>query len=162
MRLPSLTILTAFAALVAGGAPLGAQAYSRLTGTWVMDSTNGPDDHGLPKSETLTFTPAAHGFDLTATEDDGQGPQTSKFSCVSTPSPSGSAGAESATECRLQPMRDSVRYMVDVRQNGKVVATERGRLVVSADGKQLRDQYDATEGTGAATHHRHIYNKQRG
>ena len=50
-------------------------------------------------------------------------------------------------------------YAIDVTKGGQIVATERGRLVVSGGGKTLRDEYDATSGAGAATHHRHIYTK---
>jgi hypothetical protein len=32
--------------------------------------------------------------------------------------------------------------------------------VVGADGRTMRDQYNATEGTKPATRHRHIYAKQ--
>ena len=51
-------------AVVATAGPLSAQttAPAKLMGSWVMDTTNGSDDHGLPKSESLVFSPQPNGF----------------------------------------------------------------------------------------------------
>jgi hypothetical protein len=130
----------------------------KLMGTWVMDSTNGPGDRGLPKSETLVFVPQGNGFRLTATTDQGHGPSTSTFDCT----PSGATTALTETEvmlCTIHVMADSVLYTLDVLQNGQTLSAERGRLVVSPSGRALRDQYDATTGSHAPIHHRHIYEK---
>jgi hypothetical protein len=157
MRCVVLLLSSSVVVAISPARALAQTDYSRLKGTWVMDTTNGPDDHGLPKSETLVFAPTANGFRLTSTEDDGQGPQTSNFDCTA-------AGAQttsgsSTVQCTVHPMRDSVGYAVDVRQNGKVVATERGRLIVASSGRTMRDEYDASDGGKPATHHRHIYSK---
>jgi len=134
-------------------------AYQKLVGTWVMDSTNGTDDHGLPKSEKLVISTTATGIQIVATEDAGQGPGTSTIDCKSKPiaAPSGTG---SSTQCSVRVVGDSVLYALDIRNNGTVVAGERGRLVVRSDGHTMRDQYNATEDTKPATHHRHIYSKQ--
>ena len=135
--------------------------YGKLIGTWVMDSTNGPDDNGLPKSEILVFARAAAGLRITATEDDGQGAGTSAFDCATGRGQTTSASGTS-TQCTLRPMGDSVLYALDIRHGDSTIATERGRLVVLAAGHVLRDQYDATEGSRPATHHRHIYSRAKG
>src|SRR5215469_10584674 len=132
-------------ALFASAGRLGAQASppAKLMGKWVMDTTNGSDDHGLPKSETLVFSPQANGFHLIATTDDGQGPGTSTFDCA----PGGASTTLSPTQvllCTIHLMPDSVLYTVDVLTNGQTVSTERGRLVLAPSGQMLRDQYDAT------------------
>ncbi len=135
-------------------------APAKLMGKWVMDTTNGSDDHGLPKSETLVFSPQTGGFHLVATEDNGQGPGASTFDCA----PGGASTTLSPTEvalCTIHLTADSVLYTVDVLNNGQTVSTERGRLVVSPSGQMLRDQYDATAGSAKATHHRHVYAKQQ-
>jgi hypothetical protein len=132
---------------------------AKLMGKWVMDTTNGSDDHGLPKSETLVFSTQANGFHLIATTDDGQGPGTSAFDCA----PGGAPTTLSPTQvllCTIHLTADSVLYMVDVLNNGQTVSTERGRLVVSSSGRSLRDQFDATAGSAKATHHRHVYERQ--
>ena len=152
-------IVLAFAA-TAGALLAQTSGQAKLMGTWVMDTTNGSDDHGLPKSETLVFSPQANGFHLVSTEDDGQGPGTSNFDCA----PGGASTTLSPTQvllCTIHLMPDSVLYTVDVLDSGKTVSTERGRLVLSASGQMLRDQYDATTGAKKATHHRHIYVKQQ-
>jgi len=158
-------LLLAFAAPLAGvssqtlaatKAPTAPSA--KLMGKWVMDTTNGADDHGLPKTETLVFAPLNNGFHLTATADDGQGPATSTFDCA----PGGASttlGANQVMLCTIHLTGDSLLYTVDVLNNGETVSTERGRLVLSASGQTLRDQYDATSGSAKATHHRHVYAK---
>jgi hypothetical protein len=154
-------------AIIAGQLPAQSNARAKaqsgppakLMGKWVMDSTNGPGDHGLPKSETLVFSPEPNAFHLMVTEDDGQGPSTSNLEC----SPGGATTALSETEvmlCTIHVTADSVLYSLDALKNGQTVSTERGRLVVSPSGRVLRDQYDATTGSAAPTHHRHIYEKQ--
>jgi hypothetical protein len=151
--------ITLTAVATAGHLSAQASAPAKLMGKWVMDTTNGSDDHGLPKSETLVFSPQTGGFHLVATEDDGQGPGTSTFDCA----PSGASTTLSPTQvalCTIHVTGDSVLYTVDVLNNGQTVATERGRLVVSPSGQMLRDQYDATAGSAKATHHRHMYVKQ--
>jgi len=165
MRHHSAIALSSGLLLVLGAHAVAAQAnaYRRIAGTWVMDSTNGPDDHGLPKSETLVFATTPQGVRITATEDDGKGPATSSFNCASVNGSAASAkGNASSTTCTVRATADSVAYALDVRNKGALVATERGRLVVSADGESLRDEYDATDGPKPATHHRHIYNKSAG
>jgi hypothetical protein len=148
-------------AVVATAGPLSAQtsAPAKLMGSWVMDTTNGSDDHGLPKSESLVFSLQPNGFHLVATEDDGKGPGTSTFDCA----PGGASTTLSPTQvmlCTIHLTADSVLYTLDVLNNGQTVSTERGRLVVSQSGQMLRDQYDATSGSARATHHRHVYVKQ--
>jgi hypothetical protein len=154
-------VVTGMLALAVHGQRLSAQppVYARLSGTWVMDSTNGPDDHGLPKSETLVFSTAGPALQIAATEDDGKGPDKSAFSCTPKGSTADLGGGLSA-RCTVHPFADSTLYAVDVLQGGKVVSGERGRLVPLAGGKRLRDEYDASSGTAPATHHRHIYTKQ--
>ncbi len=150
---------------LAGALPLAAHrlpaqaVYAKLSGTWVMDSTNGPDDHGLPKSETLEFSMSGPALRIAATEDDGKGPHKSAFSCTTRGSTADLGGGLSA-RCTVHPFADSTLYAVDVIQGGKVVSGERGRIVPLPGGKRLRDEYDATSGTAPATHHRHIYTKQ--
>jgi hypothetical protein len=161
MHLASLVIRgTTMAALSALLSQLGAQSNPppKLMGTWVMDSTNGPGDRGLPKSETLVFVAEANGFRLTATTDEEQGPSTSTFDCTT----AGATTTLSATQvmlCTIRMTADSVLYTADVLEKGHSVAAERGRLVVSPSGRMLRDQYDATTGPHAPVHHRHIYQK---
>jgi len=148
-------------ALMVMANPLSAQSAPppKLMGTWVMDTTNGPDDHGLPKSETLVFAPAPNGFRLTATTDDGQGPGTSTFTCA-TGGATTDAGGGQSLHCTLRITADSVLYALDLLKGGKTIPTERGRLIVAASGTMLRDQFDALSESGAPTHHRHIYAKQ--
>lgn len=148
-------------ALASGRLTAQSSVYAKLVGTWVMDSTNGVDDHGLPKSETLVFSRVGTSLRIAATTDDGSGPGSSAFSCV-TAAGGGTtdAGNGVLTHCMPHPYADSVVYAIDVTKGGQIVATEHGRLVVSGGGKTLRDEYDATSGTGAATHHRHVYSKQ--
>jgi hypothetical protein len=148
-------------AIVAIAGPVSAQPSppTKLMGKWVMDTTNGADDHGLPKSERLEFSPQPGGFHLIATTDDGQGPGTSTFDCA----PGGASTTLSPTQvmlCTIHLTADSVLYTVDVLDNGQTVSTERGRLVISPSGETLRDQYDAASGSKKATHHRHVYVKQ--
>ena len=164
MPLGSLVIRgTAMAALAALPSQLGAQSSPppKLMGTWVMDSTNGPGDRGLPKSETLVFMAEANGFRLTATTDEGQGPSTSTFDCTT----GGATTTLSATQvmlCTIHMTADSVLYTVDVLEKGHTVSAERGRLIVSPSGRMLRDQYDASTGSHAPAHHRHIYREALG
>jgi hypothetical protein len=157
----AIMAMTGTLALAVSGSPVTAQqgAYAKLAGTWVMDSTTGPDDHGLPKSETLVFSTEGPALRIAATEDNGKGPGTSTFDCTAKAA-TGTAGPGVTTRCTVHPYADSVVYAVDVLKDGKVVAGERGRLVVSPSGTTLRDQYDATSGAGPATHHRHHYVKQ--
>jgi hypothetical protein len=146
---------------IAGGRVAAqSDAYAKLVGTWVMDSTNGPDDKGLPKSETLKFSRVGKALRIAATTDEGTGASSSAFDCL-TAAGGGTAdvGNGVLTHCLPHPYADSVVYAIDVTKGGQIVATERGRLVVSGGGKTLRDEYDATSGAGAATHHRHIYTK---
>jgi hypothetical protein len=138
----------------------GAQSSppAKLMGTWVMDTTNGPGDKGLPKSETLVFAPETNGFRLTATTDEGKGPSTSMFDCTT----AGATTTLSETQvmlCTIHVTADSVLYTLDVLDKGQTVSAERGRLVISQSGRALRDQYDATAGSHAPVHHRHIYEK---
>jgi hypothetical protein len=160
-RLTIMTVAGTLALAVAGGR-LNAQpgVYARLAGTWVMDSANGPDDHGLPKSETLVFSTVGPALRIAATTDDGKGPEKSAFDCTAKGG-TADAGAGTSTRCSAHPYADSVVYAVDVLQGGKAAAGEHGRLVVLAGGKTLRDEYDATSGTGPSTHHRHLYTKQQ-
>ena len=148
--------------LAVSGGRLAAQpgVYGTLAGTWVMDSATGPDDHGLPKSETLVFSPLGPALRIVATTDAGKGPEKSAFACT-TNGAVAPAGGDASRRCTAHPYADSVVYAVDVLQRGKVLAGERGRLVVSAGGNMLRDEYDATSGTGPSTHHRHLYTKQQ-
>ena len=154
--------LRGFAALVlVVGGPLSAQSapLAKLMGTWVMDTTNGPDDHGLPKSETLVFAPTANGFRLTATTDDGQGPGTSTFACT-TDGATTDVGGGRSMHCAVRLMSDSVLYALDAVKDGKTTPVERGRLIAAPSGHVLRDQYDALSEPNGPTHHRHIYAKQ--
>jgi hypothetical protein len=151
------TALAAFWTLL--GQP-GAQSNPppKLMGTWVMDSTNGPGDRGLPKSETLVFAAETSGFRLTATTDEGKGPSTSTFDCTT----SGATTALNESQvmlCTIHVTGDSVLYTLDVLEKGQSVSAERGRLVIAPSGRTLRDQYDATTGSHAPVHHRHIYEK---
>jgi len=157
----AIMVVAGLLALALPGQRLAAQppAYARLSGTWVMDSTNGPDDHGLPKSEALVFSTAGPALQIAATEDDGKGPDKSAFSCTPKGSTADLGGGVSA-RCTVRAFADSTLYAVDVLQGGKVVSGERGRLVPLPGGKRLRDEYDATSSTAPATHHRHIYTKQ--
>jgi hypothetical protein len=137
--------------------------YGRVVGTWVMDSTNGPDDHGLPKSEKLVITTTTRaiqsGIQIVVTEDDGRGPSTSTLDCRSARAPAPSTSG-SATQCTVSTAGDSLMYQVMSFSNGDLVAAEQGRLVVLSGGRWMRDEYDAVEGGGKpATHHRHIYRK---
>lgn len=150
---------------LAGALPLTAQrlpaqaVFAKLAGTWVMDSTNGPDDHGLPKNETLVFSSAGSVLRIAATTDDGKGPDKSAFSCTTKGAMADLGGGFSA-RCTVHPFADSTLYAVDVLQGGKVVSGERGRIVPLSGGKRLRDEFDATDGDAPPTHHRHIYTKQ--
>jgi hypothetical protein len=157
----AILVIGGILALAVPGQQLTAQpaVYAKLSGTWVMDSTNGPDDHGLPKSETLEFSTAGPALRIAATEDDGKGPGKSTFDCTAKGA-TGDMGAGMTSRCTVHAYADSVVYAVDILKAGKVVAGERGRLVVYGGGTSLRDQYDATDGAGPATHHRHHYIKQ--
>jgi hypothetical protein len=159
-RLAIMVVAGTLVVAVSGG-PLAAQpgVYATLAGTWVMDSATGPDDHGLPKSETLVFSAVGPALRIAATTDDGKGPGTSAFECTAKGAMA-DAGGGASTRCTAHPYADSVVYAVDVLRGGKVVAEERGRLVVSAGGQALRDEYDATSGTAPPTHHRHRYTRQ--
>jgi hypothetical protein len=155
----SLTlVLAALVSVVAGASHLTAQSnpYAKLIGTWVMDSTNGADDKGLPKTEQLVFTRAGAGIRITATSDQGKGPSTSGFNCLA-----GGAmtdlGKSQSMRCTIQTTPDSVMYALDLVDGAKTSPVERGRLVVLPSGL-LRDQYDAVSST-PPTHHRHIYHK---
>ena len=150
----AIMVVAGTLALAVSSRRLAAQpgVYAKLAGTWVMDSTNGPDDHGLPKSETLVFSNAGQALQIAATTDDGKGPGKSAFECT-TKGAAADAGGGASTHCTVHPYADSVVYAIDILQGGKVVAGERGRLVVSGAGKSLRDEYDATSGTGPSTHH---------
>lgn len=152
--LPGIAIV----ALAAAGNPLHAQAttLAKLMGRWSMDTTNGADDRGLPKSETLVFAPLPTGFRITATTDDGHGPATSTFDCA----PSGGTTPLGPTDvmlCTIRVVGDSVLYTLDDLKNAQSVSTERGRLVVSSSTHTLRDEYDATVGSHKPTRHRHVY-----
>jgi len=160
-RVLPLFIVGMLSLAIAGRRVAAQSVYSKLAGTWVMDSTNGPDDKGLPKSETLAFSRVGKSLRISATTDEGTGAGTSAFDCV-TDAGGGTtdAGNGVLTHCVPHAYADSVVYAVDVTKAGQIVATERGRLVLSAGGTTLRDEYDATSGGGAATHHRHIYTKK--
>jgi hypothetical protein len=153
--------LALFIALDAVGGCAAAQPdqYTKLIGTWVMDTTNGPDDNGLPKSEKLVLSRKAAGLRITASEDDGQGASTSAFNCQG--SPAGGItdlGKGQSMKCTVHPIADSVMYALDVINGTKKASpVERGWLVVQSNGL-LRDEYDAFGGS-ASTHHRHIYHK---
>jgi len=143
----------------AGRAAAQSNPYAKLIGKWVMDTTNGPDDKGLPKSETLVFSRISGGIRITATEDDGQGPSTSGFNCLAPPSGGlNDQGKGQSIRCTVRPTADSVMYALDAIDSAKkTTPIERGRLVVQSNGL-LRDQYDAMTDT-PPTHHRHIYRK---
>ena len=160
---PALVLVSAGAG---GSSPAQSNPYSKLIGTWVMDSTNGVDDKGLPKSEKLVFSRAGSALRITATEDDGAGPSTSTFNCPAAPAADTTRmGPSMDAVCTIRPTADSVMYSIDmidksksdVVQHWKAIPTERGRLVVQSNGL-LRDQYDAMTDT-PPTHHRHIYHK---
>jgi len=98
---------------------------------------------------------------ISATTDEGTGAGTSAFDCTTT-SGGGTTelGGGVSTHCTPRAYADSVVYAVEVLKGGQVVATEHGRLVISGKGTTLRDEYDATSGGSAPTHHRHVYTKQ--
>jgi len=167
MRRLNVVVVCGVALLGVTAVRLSAQTgdYRRVVGTWVMDSTNGPDDHGLPKSEKLVITTTTRGIQtgiqILVTEDDGSGPSTSTLDCRSAlaPAPAPSASG-SAVQCAVSTAGDSVMYAVKSFQNGDLVAAEQGRLVVLSGGRWMRDEYDAVEAGGRpATHHRHVYRK---
>jgi hypothetical protein len=155
--------------------------YAKLIGTWAVDSMNGVDDNGLPKTQTIAFSRSGSVLHVTLTTDDGNGPTTLVVDC--------SAAAVGATRdlcsgqsarCTLHPSADSIMYTLVVRKSGEIIASERGRLVVSQSGTRLRDDYDATRaklvlspsgatllgdydttgGSGQLGHHRHVYSKK--
>ena len=103
--------------LAVSGGRLAAQpgVYAKLAGTWVMDSTNGPDDHGLPKSETLVFSSVGPALRIGATTDDGKGPEKSAFDCTAKGAMA-DAGGGASTRCTANPHADSVVYAVDILQ----------------------------------------------
>jgi hypothetical protein len=143
--------------LVVAADRLSAQtAPAQLMGKWVMDTTNGADDQGLPKSETLVFSRTASGFRITSTTDEGQGASTSGFDCAPAGATTDLGGGQSM-RCTIQITGDSVGYALDLLKGGKTIPTERGRLVVASTGHSLRDQYDALQAPKPPTHHRHIY-----
>jgi hypothetical protein len=155
----SLTLAFALVSVAAVGSRLTAQSdpYAKLIGTWVMDSTNGADDHGLPKSEQLVFSRSGAALRISATTYAGQGPSTSGFNCL--PAPGASNGMEGQLmRCTIRATPDSVVYALDAVDGAKTSPVERGRLVVLPSGL-LRDQYDGVSST-PPTHHRHIYHKQ--
>jgi hypothetical protein len=137
-------------------------AYAKLVGTWVMDSTTGTGDHGLPKSETLVLARMGPSLHIAPTTDWGSGPVSTSFGCATTGVGGvNDLGGGTSSHCTTHASADSIVYALDVSKGGKLVSTERGRLVVSAGGKTLRDEYDATDSAGTAvTHHRHILTKQ--
>jgi len=132
-------------------------------GTWVMDTTNGPDDHGLPKSETLSFAPAATGFRLSVVEDDGKGPSNSAFDCSTADSGAATAmGSGASMRCSVRTTPDSTFYALDMVAGGKIQPVERGRLVVIGEGR-MRDEYDSMDPAGKPNgHHRHMYGRAAG
>jgi hypothetical protein len=136
-------------------------ATTKLVGTWVMDSTKGPGDNGLPKSETLVFSRSGSALRITATTDQGKGPSTGSFDCQPA---SGAAmpatNAGPSTRCTIRVTPDSVIYAIDAVKDGKATPVERGRLVVSAAGPTLRDEYQSNGATDQANHHRHWYSKK--
>lgn len=154
----SLTLVLAFVSVAAAGSRLTAQSdpYAKLIGTWVMDSTNGADDRGLPKSEQLVFSRVGTGLRISATSDVGKGPSTSGFNC-SAGGTTADLGEGRSMRCTIHASPDSVMYALDMIANGKTSPVERGRLVVLPSGL-LRDQYDGVSST-PPTHHRHIYHK---
>jgi hypothetical protein len=157
----SMMLIAALVLLPAGAASrvsARSSPYSKLVGTWVMDSTNGPDDNGLPKSETLVFAVVGSTLRITATADEGNGSSTSIFKCHSGSGAANDLGKGMSAVCTLRNTPDSVMYDLVVSDSGKAVSSEKGRLVVRPDGL-LRDQYEAISGTSPATQHRHIYRK---
>jgi hypothetical protein len=160
----TLTLVAASALMLT--APFGllsAQSdyTAKLMGTWVMDSTNGPGDHGLPKSETLVFSRGASGFTITSTSDEGKAPSTGSFDCMTAGAGTATAGSSgTSVRCTIRVTSDSVIYAIDAIKDGKVTPVERGRLVVSSTGRDLRDEYNTNGGTSSASHHRHIYDKR--
>jgi hypothetical protein len=155
-------MLFAALALVSAGAgdhlPTQSSPYAKLIGTWVMDSTNGVDDKGLPSSEKLVFSVTRSTLRISATTDEGHGPWTSAFDCHDGSGAITDVGNGQSTKCVTRPTPDSVMYSLDMIDNGKTVPAEHGRLVVQPNGL-LRDQYDELSESGPATHHRHIYHK---
>ena len=157
----AIMVVAGTLALAVSGARLAAQPaiYAKLAGTWMYDSATAADDHGGPKSESIVFSIMGQALRVDATEDLGKGPVKSGFECTAK-GRLRDTGNGVTTRCTMHPYADSVVYAIDILQGGKVVAGERGRLVVSGAGKSLRDEYDATSGTGPSTHHRHRYTRQ--
>ena len=156
-----MTLVAVAVASLAAAAPrptAQSDPFAKLIGTWVMDSTNGPDDKGLPKSEKLVFSRVGAALRITATEDNGQGPSTSGFNCLPAPGSSTDLGKGQSMRCTIRTTPDSVMYALDLVDSAKKTSpVERGRLVVLKSGL-LRDQYDAVS-ESPATHHRHIYHR---
>ncbi len=152
--------IAALVSLAAAGSRPATQSdpYAKLIGTWVMDTTNGTDDKGLPKSETLVFSHVGAGLRISATTDEGKGASTSAFDCLPAPGAGKTdLGDGKSMRCTIQTTPDSVAYSLNMIDNGKITPTEKGRIVVQPNGL-LRDQYAALSGW-TPTLHRHIYHK---
>jgi hypothetical protein len=181
----TLTLATIGAlAAVAAAARSSSQSdpYSKLIGTWAVDSMNGADDYGVPKSQTIAFSRSGTVIHVTLTIDDGTGPTSLVVNCsAATGGAARNLGGGQSARCSLHPLADSIMYTLEVRKDSQIIASERGRLVVSNAGTTLRDDYDATRGakvvatpSGAALrdnpfgavgaaqlgHYRHVYRKQ--
>ena len=182
-RTLTLAVMGALAAAVAAArSPGQSDPYAKLIGTWAVDSMNGVDDNGLTRSQTIAFSRSGAVIHVTLTTDDGTGPISLVVNC--SPTTAGAIrdlGSGQSARCTLHPSADSILYTLEVRKSGQIIASERGRLVVSNAGTTLRDDYDATRGakvvatpsgaalrndsdrtaaSGEVGHYRHVYRKQ--
>ena len=163
-RMPRLTLALATLALAVVSTKVPAQSdpYGKLIGTWSVDSMNGVNDVGMPKSQTLTLShEGTAAIRVLAVTVDSTGRSTLDLLCSgASKGATRDIGSGEIARCTFRPTPDSVVYTLVIRKNGQTIASEQGRLVVSRSGSQLRDEYYAPMPSGQPGHYRHIYTKK--
>lgn len=148
--------MSAFAPPAAAASPA---PFTRMMGTWVRDSANGPDDVSVPNGQALILMPTADGFRVVERAGSPAGAKLVDLACSRTPVPLAKFAAGEDGRCYTDVAGDSVQYAIFGRLNGKVVAVERGVVVTTPSGQSLRDEFTKRQPNGAVQRRRHIYSR---
>lgn len=130
---------------------------ARMMGTWVRDSANGPADVAAPNGETLILLPTNDGFRVVERAGGPAGATLVDLTCTRSGVPLAGFAAGEDGRCYMEVAGDSVSYAIFGRQNGKVVAVERGVVATSSTSQSLRDEFTKRRANGALQRQRHIY-----
>lgn len=133
--------------------------FTRMMGTWVRDSANGPNDAAAPNGETLILMPTTGGFRVVEHAGGPSGARLVDLACHRAPASLASFAAGESGRCYMEVAGDSVSYAIFGPLNGKVVAVERGVVATSPTGQSLRDEFVKRQANGAVLRRRHIYSR---